>query len=74
MQALQEKDAPSDQALQASDSVNGRGLFSTLKSVFHHAKKHAGTVAKILPVAQAGLEALAGSGASGGAMTYRRRR
>ena len=74
VQALQEKDAPSDKALEASDSLNGRGLFSTLKSVFHHAKKHAGTVAKILPVAQAGLEALAGSGASGGAMTYRRRR
>lgn len=72
--SLQSKDAVSDEAIKASDPLNGKGLFSTLKSVFHHAKKHAGTVAKMLPVAQAGLEALAGSGASGGAMAYRRRR
>lgn len=74
VQALQQKDVPTDQALKSGDSVDGAGLFSTLKSVFHHAKKHAGTVAKVLPIAQAGLEALAGSGASGGAMNYRRRR
>jgi hypothetical protein len=69
--ALQEKDAPSDAALTGQDS--GSGLFSTIRNVFHHAKKHAGTVAKVLPVVQSGLEALAGSGASGG-MLYSRRR
>lgn len=69
--ALQEKDAPSDAALTGQD--NGTGLFSTIKNVFHHAKKHAGTVAKVLPVVQSGLEALAGSGSSGG-MLYSRRR
>jgi hypothetical protein len=70
--ALQEKDAPSDAALTGQDS--GKGLFSSIKNVFHHAKKHAGTVAKVLPVAQSALEALAGSGASGGMLYSRRRR
>jgi len=70
--ALQEKDAPSDAALTGQDS--GKGLFSSIKNVFHAAKKHAGTVAKVLPVVQSGLEALAGSGASGGMLYSRRRR
>lgn len=70
--ALQEKDAPSDAALTGQDA--GKGLFSSIKNVFHAAKKHAGTVAKVLPVVQSGLEALAGSGASGGMLYSRRRR
>jgi hypothetical protein len=70
--ALQEKDAPSDAALAGQQT--GAGLFSGIKNVFHHAKKHAGTVAKAMPVLQAGLEALAGSGASGGMLYSRRRR
>jgi hypothetical protein len=70
--ALQEKDAPSDAALAGQQT--GAGLFSGIKNVFHHAKKHAGTIAKAMPVVQAGLEALAGSGASGGMLYSRRRR
>lgn len=74
--ALDSKDMVSQTALEAAAGAHGGSFMNKLKSVIHGAKKVAGVAAKALqhPLVQKGLEHLAGSGMSAGALSHSLRR